>query len=173
MNDRREGLDTSFGYTRVAPAERQRRIRAVFEAVAPRYDLMNDLMSFGIHRLWKRRLARGLPLAGRIVDLAGGTGDVARLLVAGGAAEVLVVDPSEAMMQAGRPQGGARLRWLAAEAEHLPLADGSVDALTVSFGLRNATRLEAALDPAAGLRASSSRVRRPGCDRSTIPIPST
>ena len=145
MRDDRHGLDRSFGFDRVEPRERQRRIRDVFRAVAPRYDLMNDLMSFGIHRLWKRRLVRNLPLADPVVDLAGGTGDVARLLAAAGAGAVLVIDPSEPMMRAGRPASDRCIRWLAAEGERLPLRDRSVGTLTVSFGLRNVTRLADAL----------------------------
>lgn len=137
-------LDGSFGRHRVDADERKNRIRRVFAAVAPRYDLMNDLMSFGIHRLWKRTLARRCrDAAGAAVDLAGGTGDVARLLAANGR-RVVVCDPSLAMMNAGRRRGD-NLTWLAGEAEALPFADASVDLLTVSFGLRNATRLEAAL----------------------------
>ena len=149
-------LDDTFGYQSVAPAERQRRIRGVFNAVAGRYDLMNDMMSFGIHRLWKRRLVRTLPATGLIVDLAGGTGDVARLLAAAPGRTLVVCDPSEAMMQAGRARPGApAIHWLGGEAERLPFADRSVAALTVAFGLRNATRLEAAL-------AEIHRVLAPG-----------
>jgi demethylmenaquinone methyltransferase/2-methoxy-6-polyprenyl-1,4-benzoquinol methylase len=78
-------LDHSFGHMSVSADERRARIRQVFDAVAPRYDLMNDLMSFGIHRLWKRTLARRVAVqGGQVVDLAGGTGDVARLLLAPG-----------------------------------------------------------------------------------------
>lgn len=144
-------LDRSFGRQRVAVDERRARIRRVFEAVAPRYDLMNDLMSFGIHRLWKRTLRRRCAeLAGRVVDLAGGTGDVARLLVAPHRT-VTVCDPSLAMMQAGRAAGAeghaaGNISRVAGEAEALPFADDSIDLVTVSFGLRNATRLTAALD---------------------------
>lgn len=154
-------LDQSFGRQRVAPDERRTRIRRVFEAVAPRYDLMNDLMSFGIHRLWKRTLRRRCAdVSGRVVDLAGGTGDVARLLAHPGR-EVTVVDPSLGMMRAGRKVGaggtvnGEPIRWLAGEAEALPLATGSVDLLTISFGIRNVTRLSAAL-------AEIHRVLKPG-----------
>lgn len=147
-------IDESFGRQRVSADERKSRIRRVFEAVAPRYDLMNDLMSFGIHRLWKRTLARRCSdVIGTAVDLAGGTGDVARLLVSD-ARRVVVCDPSCAMMNAGRRRGGT-LEWLAGEAEALPFADASVDLLTVSFGLRNATKLEAAL-------AEIHRVLKPG-----------
>ena len=104
-------LSRSFGNAFVASRERERRIRHVFESVAPRYDLMNDLMSLGIHRLWKRRLvALAAPRAGqRIVDLAGGTGDVAARL-AGADRQVTVIDPSEAMMAAGRARGLAHVR---------------------------------------------------------------
>jgi demethylmenaquinone methyltransferase/2-methoxy-6-polyprenyl-1,4-benzoquinol methylase len=141
-------LERSFGYREVAPEERQSRIRAVFNAVAPRYDLMNDLMSFGIHRLWKRSLARRVaaPQAGMVVDLAGGTGDVARLLAHQPGRSVWVVDPSVAMMRTGRRRrGDAGIGWIAGEAEALPFCDASVDLLSIAFGLRNATRPEAAL----------------------------
>lgn len=139
-------LDHTFGYEQVTPAERQRRIRAVFDAVATRYDRMNDIMSLGIHRLWKRRLVTGLPLRGMTVDLAGGTGDVARLLCRVPERAVIVCDPSLAMMAVGRARGGGtQIRWLGGEAEGLPFADGSVAALTIAFGLRNTTRPERAL----------------------------
>ena len=147
-------IDGSFGRHRVSADERKSRIRRVFAAVAPRYDLMNDLMSFGIHRLWKRSLARRVAGAvGVTVDLAGGTGDVARLLQAAGR-QVIVCDPSLPMMNAGRA-GGTEIVWVAGEAEALPFPDASVDLLTVSFGLRNATRLDAAL-------AEIRRVLKPG-----------
>ena len=149
-------LDHSFGNQNVKPDERRARIRQVFDAVAPRYDLMNDLMSMGIHRLWKRTLARRVAgTTGQVVDLAGGTGDVARLLLAPGR-NVTVFDPSMAMMQAGqRRPGSAQLQWLEGEAEHLPLTDASVDLLTISFGLRNTTHIATAL-------AEVRRVLKPG-----------
>ncbi len=135
---------TTFGKFIVSPQERRQRIRAVFEAVAGRYDLMNDLMSFGIHRLWKRTLARRCrPLSGVVVDLAGGTGDVAGLLRSDGR-RVIVCDPSWSMMAVGR-QRRQGIAWSAGEAECLPFADGSVDLLTISFGLRNATDIDKAL----------------------------
>lgn len=139
-------IDQSFGKQTVSSDERRERIRLVFDAVAPRYDLMNDLMSMGIHRLWKRKLARRVAsIKGQVVDLAGGTGDVARLLQGPGR-HVLVCDPSLAMMQVGRLRpGNKNLQWLAGEAENLPLPDASVDLLSVSFGLRNATHLTTAL----------------------------
>lgn len=150
-------LDHSFGQLTVAPTERKARIRRVFAAVAPRYDLMNDLMSFGIHRLWKRTLARrvGPALAGQLaVDVAGGTGDIARLLAQRGW-QVQVCDPSLEMMAAGREAGSLRLGWVAGEAECLPFTNNSVDLLTVSFGLRNTTHLATALQEA-------RRVLKPG-----------
>ena len=149
-------INQSFGREAVNQEQRRARIRTVFNAVAPRYDLMNDLMSMGIHRLWKRTLARRVRhVQGTVVDLAGGTGDVARLLLGPGR-DVTVCDPSLAMMQVGQQRAGAaHLQWLAGEAENLPLADASVDLLTVSFGLRNATHLEKALSEAL-------RVLKPG-----------
>ena len=149
-------IDHSFGREAVSSEQRRARIRRVFDAVAPRYDLMNDLMSLGIHRLWKRTLARRVAGGtGRVVDVAGGTGDVARLLRSPGR-EVTVCDPSAAMMAVGRQRGdSADLQWLEGEAEQLPLADASVDLLTISFGLRNATQVGAAL-------AEMRRVLRPG-----------
>jgi demethylmenaquinone methyltransferase/2-methoxy-6-polyprenyl-1,4-benzoquinol methylase len=149
-------LSRTFGKHSVDEAERERRIRRVFGAVAPRYDLMNDLMSLGIHRLWKRRFARlAAPRAGQtIVDLAGGTGDVAALMAAPDRL-VTVCDPSLPMMQAGQGRGHAHVQWLAGTAEALPLADASVDTLTIAFGIRNVTRIEDAL-------AEVRRVLAPG-----------
>lgn len=149
-------LDRSFGFQAVAPEQRERRIRHVFQVVADRYDLMNDFMSFGIHRLWKRRLCREVrPGPGQlIVDLAGGTGDVARAL-AGRDRRVVVVDPSREMMDAGRRRGSAPLGYLAGTGEALPLADNSVDTLTIAFGIRNMTRMAKALE-------EIQRVLKPG-----------
>lgn len=139
-------LSRSFGFQSVDEREREQRIRRVFGAIAARYDLMNDLMSFGIHRSWKRRLVReAAPAAGqRIVDLAGGTGDVAALMAAADR-RVTVVDPSEEMMAVGRMRGHEHVDWLVGSAEKLPLEDASVDTLTISFGIRNATRVDLAL----------------------------
>jgi demethylmenaquinone methyltransferase/2-methoxy-6-polyprenyl-1,4-benzoquinol methylase len=142
-------LSRTFGFQSVDEIERTHRIRRVFSAVASRYDLMNDLMSLGIHRLWKRTLVRlAAPRPGQtIVDLAGGTGDVAALM-AGPDRLVTVCDPSVPMMAAGRGRGDpghAHVRWIAGTGEQLPFADGSVDTLTIAFGIRNVTRIEAAL----------------------------
>ena len=149
-------LDNSFGTQDVAPDERQRRVRDLFNRVAPRYDLMNDAMSFGIHRWWKRRFVRGLPKTGLWVDLAGGTGDVAVLAAREPERTVVVCDPSLEMMNAGRPaRQASQILWVAGEGEQLPFADASVAALTVAFGLRNVTHLEVAL-------AEARRVLQPG-----------
>jgi demethylmenaquinone methyltransferase / 2-methoxy-6-polyprenyl-1,4-benzoquinol methylase len=149
-------LSRTFGFKTVDEDEREQRIRRVFEAVARRYDLMNDLMSMGIHRLWKRTLVRlAAPRAGQhIVDLAGGTGDVAARMAASDRL-VAVVDPSVPMMQAGQARGHAHVQWLAGTGEHMPLAGGSVDTITIAFGIRNVTRIEDAL-------AEALRVLRPG-----------
>ena len=149
-------LSRTFGYQSVAEDERTRLIRRVFTSVAPRYDLMNDLMSMGIHRLWKRRLAREASvLPGQIVvDLAGGTGDVAALMASSGA-HVMVCDPSLAMMTQGRAHKPSDLKWLAGTGERIPLADNTVDTMTIAFGIRNVTSLEGALKEAL-------RVLKPG-----------
>jgi demethylmenaquinone methyltransferase/2-methoxy-6-polyprenyl-1,4-benzoquinol methylase len=151
-----EKLNQSFGFQSVEPDERQARIRRVFSGVAPRYDLMNDLMSFGLHRWWKRELVAAVaPRSGEwLVDLAGGTGDVA-VKLAGPDRRVTVCDPSEAMMAQGRKRGIAHVEWVEGEAEAMPFADGSIDALTISFGLRNVTNLQRAL-------AEMHRVLKPG-----------
>ncbi len=149
-------LSESFGTRQVSATEREALIRGVFRRVARRYDLMNDLMSLGIHRLWKRSLAWAAdPRPGQVlVDLAGGTGDVAHKL-AGHDRRVIVVDPSDAMMRVGRETRHHRIRWLAGTAEALPLADASVDTVTMAFGIRNVTRMDAAL-------ADIRRVLKPG-----------
>jgi demethylmenaquinone methyltransferase / 2-methoxy-6-polyprenyl-1,4-benzoquinol methylase len=149
-------LSHTFGSEQVDPRTRERMIRDVFRRVARRYDLMNDLMSMGIHRLWKRALASAVDArpGWLIVDLAGGTGDVANLL-AGHDRQVVVVDPSREMMSVGRETRHHALRWVAGTAERMPLPDASVDALTIAFGLRNVTRLEVAF-------AEMLRVLKPG-----------
>ncbi len=143
----RDPLAETFGRAQVAPDARRALIRATFRAVAPRYDLMNDLMSLGIHRSWKSTFVRLCdPQPGeRALDLAGGTGDVAFRLAARGA-EVTVADPSAEMMAVGRARpGGDTVAWEEAEAEALPFADDTFDLVTIAFGIRNVTRLDAAL----------------------------
>jgi demethylmenaquinone methyltransferase/2-methoxy-6-polyprenyl-1,4-benzoquinol methylase len=153
MSDR---LSETFGYRSVTSDERERRIRSVFQAVAGRYDLMNDVMSMGVHRLWKRDMARrAAPKAGEfVVDLAGGTGDIARLL-AGPDRMVVVCDPSPAMMAVGRSRCPDSVRFTEGTAEAMPFPDASVDLVTIAFGLRNTT------DPDAALR-EIVRVLKPG-----------
>jgi demethylmenaquinone methyltransferase/2-methoxy-6-polyprenyl-1,4-benzoquinol methylase len=155
MSATRHALDGSFGRQQVATDERRSLIRQVFATIAPRYDLMNDLMSLGIHRLWKRTLAKRCDgIHGVVIDLAGGTGDVARRL-AGRGRRIAVCDPSLQMMKTGRRPSDKGIRWLAGEAESLPFADDSVDLLTIAFGIRNVTQISAAL-------AEIHRVLAPG-----------
>ena len=153
----RDPLAGTFGRADVAPEARRAMIRATFEGVARRYDLMNDLMSLGIHRAWKDRFV-GLAAArpGEIaLDVAGGTGDVAFRLARAGASAT-VVDPSAAMMAVGRTRsGGCGVGWCEAEAERLPFPDAHADLVTIAFGIRNVTRLETAL-------AEIHRVLKPG-----------
>lgn len=157
-------LAGSFGFEEIAPEDKASRVREVFARVAGRYDLMNDLMSAGIHRLWKEALIDWLmPRRGmRHLDVAGGTGDIAFRLLdrLGGAAEVTLVDVNPAMLAVGRDRALDRgwldeIRWLAGDAERLPLPDRSFDAYTIAFGIRNVTHLDRAL-------AEARRVLRPG-----------
>jgi demethylmenaquinone methyltransferase / 2-methoxy-6-polyprenyl-1,4-benzoquinol methylase len=154
-----------FGYRDVAPEEKPELVRGIFSAVASRYDLMNDLMSAGVHRLWKDDFVAWLnPQPGTaILDVAGGTGDIAfriaaRLRAKGGAAKITVCDVSEAMLVEGtrRPEAkAAKISWLCGDAENLPVEDSSQDAYTIAFGIRNFTHLERAL-------AEAYRVLKPG-----------
>lgn len=152
---------TTFGAERLTPTERRDRVTALFDRIAPRYDLMNDLMSFGLHRWWKAvtvRWARAAMggRAGPVLDLAGGTGDLALALArAEPGRKIIVVDASEGMLDQARRRGGDRLSYLHAPAEALPLEDGSAAAITLAFGLRNMT------DPAGALR-EVARVLAPG-----------
>ncbi len=153
-----------FGYRRVPAHEHARLVRDVFDRVARRYDLMNDLMSGGIHRLWKAQLVERLGPQPRqiLLDVAGGTGDIARRFVAraGPGACAIVCDINARMLAAGRDRSldageYEAMRWLCGNAEALPIADASVDAYTIAFGLRNVTRIAAAL-------AEARRVLKPG-----------
>jgi demethylmenaquinone methyltransferase/2-methoxy-6-polyprenyl-1,4-benzoquinol methylase len=159
---------TDFGFAEVTPQEKTARVHAVFEEVADHYDLMNDVMSGGLHRIWKARFVRQVaPRAGEaIVDVAGGTGDIAQRLYrhARGGAPVTVVDINHAMLKNGvRRQWDAGIlnnsmggiTWACGNAEALPLPDGCMDIYTIAFGLRNVT------DKAAALR-EACRVLKPG-----------
>ncbi|GAB4177148.1 MAG: bifunctional demethylmenaquinone methyltransferase/2-methoxy-6-polyprenyl-1,4-benzoquinol methylase UbiE [Wenzhouxiangellaceae bacterium] len=153
-----------FGFREVSPEEKTRLVNRVFSSVADRYDLMNDLMSAGIHRLWKRHFVAGCGLrpGQRLLDLAGGTGDIAALALPrvepGG--RVTVGDLTREMLEAGRRRlddrgVGPRLQWLQLNAEALPFADRSFDHVTIAFGLRNVTDRVQAL-------AEMYRVLKPG-----------
>jgi demethylmenaquinone methyltransferase/2-methoxy-6-polyprenyl-1,4-benzoquinol methylase len=158
----------TFGFKDVEPAEKPGLVRGVFDRVARRYDLMNDLMSAGAHRLWKDMTAVRLnPQPGElIIDCAGGTGDIARRLArlarrararrGGQDAKVLVVDFDEAMVRRGVARGEApEIAWAVGDAQRLPLPDGCADAYVIAFGLRNVTDIPRALSEA-------RRVLRPG-----------
>jgi len=153
---------TDFGYERVTPEEKTRRVGGVFDSVAGRYDLMNDLMSAGLHRLWKRyavSLAH-LRSGARVLDLAGGTGDMARLFAqrVGTSGMVVHTDINAAMLAAGRDRlidAGVVLPTVRCNAEALPFAPRSFDCVSIAFGLRNVTHKERAL-------AEMLRVLRPG-----------
>jgi demethylmenaquinone methyltransferase/2-methoxy-6-polyprenyl-1,4-benzoquinol methylase len=149
--------ETDFGFRRVPAAAKKGMVRRVFESVAPRYDLMNDLMSLGIHRGWKREFVAGLdPRPGRtLLDLAGGTGDISFRWKARGGGPVLLSDINPAMLAVARQRGVDGITLLVADAEALPLADSCVDRVSIAFGLRNCTDKPAVLREAA-------RVLRPG-----------
>ena len=155
---------TDFGYTRVLQEEKAARVREVFDSVADRYDLMNDLMSLGLHRLWKRFVVTVAAVrpGQRVLDLAGGTGDLSALVAPriGPAGEVVVADINPSMLARGRRRltdAGLvePLRYVVADAEVLPFPDASFDCVLMAFGLRNVARKERAL-------AAMARVLRPG-----------
>jgi demethylmenaquinone methyltransferase/2-methoxy-6-polyprenyl-1,4-benzoquinol methylase len=155
---------TDFGFERVAHADKARRVRGVFDSVAENYDLMNDLMSAGAHRLWKRfTLSLANLRAGqRALDVAGGSGDLAAGMArqVGERGLVVLTDINAAMLSRGRDRlidGGiiGNVRYVQANAENLPFADGTFDCITIGFGLRNVTDKPAAL-------ASMRRALRPG-----------
>ena len=156
--------DTDFGFERVARADKAARVRGVFDSVAERYDLMNDLMSAGTHRLWKRftlALANLRP-GQRALDVAGGSGDLALGLArqVGARGTVVLTDINAAMLSRGRDRlldAGltGNVACVQANAERLPFADGSFDCVTIGFGLRNVTDKAAAL-------ASMRRTLKPG-----------
>lgn len=140
----------SFGHEDVSPEEKTRRVRGVFSSVASSYDIMNDLMSGGQHRLWKDAFVRKVrPRAGEVVlDMAGGTGDIAFRMARAGAA-ITVSDINPEMLAVGRERAEKRgiqgLSWSEQNAETLTFADKSFDAYTIAFGIRNVTDIPAAL----------------------------
>ena len=151
-----------FGYRAVPRAEKKPMVRAVFDSVAPKYDLMNDLMSLGIHRLWKRIFTTALAPSKRrtLLDLAGGTGDISFGWLEAGGGPAILSDINAAMLGVGRDRAmgrghAAKLSFLVADAERLPLPDRSVDTVSMAFGLRNCTDKDAVL-------AEARRVLTPG-----------
>jgi demethylmenaquinone methyltransferase/2-methoxy-6-polyprenyl-1,4-benzoquinol methylase len=163
---RQADAEADFGFRRVPEVKKASLVRAVFDSVAERYDLMNDLMSGGIHRLWKAEMIGWLnPRPGQILlDVAGGTGDIARRalprLDAARGGGIIVCDVNRQMLNVGRARAiddGILfgLEWLCGDAEALPVANRSVDLYTIAFGLRNVTRIERVF-------AEARRVLRPG-----------
>jgi len=153
---------TNFGYQQIPEDEKSRRVSGVFDSVASRYDLMNDLMSAGLHRLWKRfAVAQSFVGRGaRVLDVAGGTGDLARLFArrVGAQGEVLLTDINAAMLAAGRDRlldDGCVIPAVQCDGERLPFASDYFDCACIAFGLRNMTRKDAAL-------AEMHRVLKPG-----------
>lgn len=151
-----------FGFKSVPRAEKRLLVREVFDSVAPKYDLMNDLMSLGIHRVWKRIFLNALTPTRRraLLDLAGGTGDITFGWLAMGGGPAILSDINPSMLSVGRDRAMAKgfagdITVLTADAEHLPLPDACVDTVTMAFGLRNCTDKDAVL-------AEVRRVLKPG-----------
>jgi demethylmenaquinone methyltransferase/2-methoxy-6-polyprenyl-1,4-benzoquinol methylase len=168
MNDQSapENREADFGFRRVAEAEKSGLVRQVFDSVAPKYDLMNDLMSAGVHRLWKSALIDLIvPRPGqRFLDVAGGTGDIAFRIVERlkdhAAVPVTICDINAEMLAVGRDRAIDKgllsgVQWSCGDAEALPFPDGHFDVYTIAFGLRNVTHIDAALREA-------RRVLKPG-----------
>src|SRR6195952_1896029 len=144
--------DTHFGYQTVDETSKASHVRGVFDSVAPKYDVMNDLMSMGLHRAWKAYTVAvaNLREGQRVLDIAGGTGDLARAFARKGGASGTVVhtDINEAMLRQGRDRlldDGLILPTLICDGEQLPFAGGNFDLVSVAFGLRNMTHKEQAL----------------------------
>ena len=161
-----EPKTASFGFRDVPEAEKAGMVREVFSSVARNYDVMNDLMSGGVHRLWKDAMVEWLnPRPGwRVLDVAGGTGDIAFRIaefarMRGGEAEITVCDINADMLNEGvarcAGKGETHISWVCGDAEKLPVPDGSMDAYTIAFGIRNVTHIDRAL-------AEARRVLRPG-----------
>ncbi len=153
---------TDFGFARVPRNEKQARVRAVFDSVASRYDVMNDLMSLGVHRLWKAAFVRALEPrpAHTLLDLAAGTGDISFAWLAAGGGPATLSDINAAMLDVARTRAekrvlSGRCDIVVADAEHLPVADRSVDRVSMAFGLRNCT-------DKARVLAEAWRVLKPG-----------
>jgi len=182
MSEQKEDT-VAFGFRDVAAAEKPDLVKEIFSSVASRYDLMNDLMSGGVHRLWKDSFVDWLnPQPGMaVLDVAGGTGDVAFRIAArarakGGEAAVTVCDINLSMLEQGvrRPEANDRsITWVCGDAENLPIENATRDAYTIAFGIRNTTHLDRVLTEAHRvlkpggrfLCLEFSRVAAPGLDR--------
>ena len=156
------GANTDFGFESIPWQEKANRVRDVFDSVAGRYDVMNDLMSGGLHRLWKAAFITWLrPRANmHLLDLAGGTGDIAFRFLNAGGGRVTVADINQEMLLVGQKRAESRrangaIEWLCANGEDLPIPDASVDVVTCAFGIRNMTDKPKAL-------AEMRRVLKPG-----------
>lgn len=164
MTERDSSSSTHFGYRQVAAEDKARLVAGVFDSVANKYDLMNDLMSLGVHRLWKRFTIElsGVAAGQRVLDVASGTGDLAAAFAArvGGDGRVISTDINNAMLNRGRDALIERgivgnVDYAQANAERLPFVDDAFDCVSIAFGLRNVTDIPAAL-------ASMHRVLKPG-----------
>jgi demethylmenaquinone methyltransferase/2-methoxy-6-polyprenyl-1,4-benzoquinol methylase len=164
MNDKTNKDTTHFGYQQVPVTEKAKKVASVFDSVADKYDLMNDLLSFGIHRWWKRFAINltGVKAGNRVLDLAGGTGDLASRLapLVGPAGQVVLADINAAMLEEGRQRltdAGlvGNIAYVQADAEQLPFPDNHFDCITMAFGLRNVTHKDRAL-------VAMQRVLKPG-----------
>jgi len=146
----------TFGRQRAAPEERDRRMRELFDRLAPYYDRLCDVQTLGLHRYWRRVLARAAAArpGQRILDVAGGCGEMAKG-IAGPGYQTIVLEPSLPMIRAGRSRRVPGVAWVAGLARGLPFAESSVDTVTIAFGVRNVTYAEAALEEA-------FRVLKPG-----------
>jgi demethylmenaquinone methyltransferase/2-methoxy-6-polyprenyl-1,4-benzoquinol methylase len=155
---------THFGYREVPASEKPRLVAEVFDSVADKYDLMNDLMSFGVHRLWKQFAVRssGVRRGSRVLDVAGGSGDMAARFadIVGASGQVVLSDINDSMLAVGRARLADRgivgpVEFVQADAEDLPFPSDHFDCVSIAFGLRNVTHLDRAL-------ASMYRVLKPG-----------
>lgn len=164
MSAPRDPKTTHFGFREVPESDKAGMVGRVFESVASRYDIMNDVMSLGVHRLWKRFAIEqaGVRAGQKVLDVAGGTGDLTAQFVAkvGSTGHVTIADINPAMLEVGRgrlaDQGLAgNIEFVQADAERLPFPDNHFDCVAIAFGLRNVTRMDAAL-------ASMFRVLKPG-----------
>tara|TARA_B100000686_G_C16802564_1_gene987239 strand:+ start:3015 stop:3839 length:825 start_codon:yes stop_codon:yes gene_type:complete len=166
INNNKETIEVDFGYQNVSAEAKPALVKDIFDKVSNKYDLMNDIMSIGVHRIWKNRMIDQLrPYQGmRLLDLAGGTGDIALLFFEriGGSqnGQAIICDLSEQMIKAGQNKSIDKgilhgISHIVGDAEHIPLSNNSVDACTIAFGIRNITDKNQAL-------AEAARVLKPG-----------